>query len=59
MSQNPIKSVLVPIAREGWPFIAAFAVLAALLWYFTTAMGWIGVALTAWCVYFFRGPPRA
>ncbi len=58
MSQNPIKAALVPIAREGWPFIAAFAALAVVLFYFAPAPGWIGVVLTAWCVYFFRDPPR-
>lgn len=58
MNQSPIRSALVPIAREGWPFIAAFAALALVLAFFGTALGWIGVLLTAWCVYFFRDPPR-
>ena len=53
-----LKSVLVPIHREGWLFAAAFAavtVMLALLW---SPLGWLGAIATAWCVYFFRDPPR-
>jgi phosphatidylserine decarboxylase len=49
---------LPPIHREGWPFIAAFAVLTAILFAFVGPLGWLGVLMTAWCVYFFRDPPR-
>lgn len=58
MSQNPFKVALVPITREGWSFIAAFAALTLVLAYFGAALGWIGALLTAWCTYFFRDPPR-
>ena len=51
-------TILVPIRREGWPFIAGFVVLAAVLAYVTPALGWLGGLLTVWCVYFFRDPPR-
>lgn len=53
-----LKPVLVPIHREGWLFAAAFAavtVMLALLW---SPLGWLGAIATAWCVYFFRDPPR-
>lgn len=53
-----LDGILVPIAREGRPFIAAFAVGTLLL---GALAGWLlipGVLLTAWCVYFFRDPDR-
>lgn len=53
-----LKTVLVPIHRAGWPFVAAFAVVSALLGMLWTPLGWIGLLLTAWCVYFFRDPDR-
>ncbi len=53
-----LKSVLVPIHRAGWPFVAAFAVASALLGMAYQPLGWIGLALTGWCAYFFRDPDR-
>lgn len=53
-----LSSVLTPIHRAGWPFIALFAAITLLLWWLATPLGLIGVVLTAWCVYFFRDPPR-
>jgi phosphatidylserine decarboxylase len=53
-----IRSQLVPIRREGYPFIAIFAVLAAILFVLFQPLGWIGALMTLWCVYFFRDPPR-
>lgn len=53
-----LDSILVPIAREGRPFIAAFAVVTLIL---GMIAGWLVVPagiLTAWCVYFFRDPHR-
>ena len=53
-----LNSILVPIAREGRPFIAAFAVATLVL---ALIADWLlipGVVLTAWCVYFFRDPNR-
>lgn len=53
-----LDTVLVPIAREGRPFIAAFAVVTLVL---GLIAGWLlipGCLLTAWCVYFFRDPHR-
>lgn len=49
---------LPPIHREGWLLIAAFAAVTAILFMFAGAPGWLGVVLTAWCVYFFRDPAR-
>lgn len=53
-----IRSQIVPIHREGYPFIGAFAVLALLLFFLWSPLGWIGAILTAWCAYFFRDPVR-
>jgi phosphatidylserine decarboxylase len=52
------QAVLVPIHREGWPFIAGFAAATAALFLLSQPLGWIGVGLTAWCAYFFRNPDR-
>lgn len=53
-----IKSIFVPIHAAGWPFIAIFAVGALLLSLMSSSLGWVGLILTAWCVYFFRDPAR-
>lgn len=53
-----LKPILVPIHRDGWRFVAAFAVVTlvfALIW---APLGWLGAILTVWCAYFFRDPPR-
>ena len=47
-----------PIHREGWPFIALFAVAAVLLGLAWAPLGWLGGAATVWCAYFFRDPDR-
>ncbi len=53
-----LKPVLVPIHREGWPFIAIFAVVALVLGWIWTPLYIPGCILVAWCVYFFRDPDR-
>ncbi len=59
MMIDPMRgSILVPIHRAGWPFIATFAVASLLLFMLSSALGAIGVLATAWCVYFFRDPNR-
>ena len=55
---DTIRKGLVPIHREGWPFIAAFGGATILLGLFSTTLFWIGLILTAWCAYFFRDPER-
>ena len=49
---------LVPIAREGRPFILIFAVATVLLWFWIPGLAIPGAILTLWCVYFFRDPNR-
>jgi phosphatidylserine decarboxylase len=53
-----IRQQLVPITPEGYPFIGAFALVALVLFWLWPPLGWLGVLATAWCVYFFRDPPR-
>jgi phosphatidylserine decarboxylase len=53
-----LKTVLAPIHRAGWPFIAIFAGGAVGLAWIAEPLGFAGLALTAWCIYFFRDPER-
>ena len=53
-----IRSQLVPIHREGYPFIGAFALVSLVLFIVWSPIGWIGTLLTVWCALFFRDPPR-
>ena len=54
-----VRAAAVPVHREGWKFVAIFAVVTLMLAFFLgqTAF-WIGAILTAWCAYFFRDPER-
>lgn len=49
---------MVPINREGYRFIAIFALGSIVLFWIADPLGWLGVILTCWCVYFFRDPDR-
>jgi phosphatidylserine decarboxylase len=53
-----LQTVLVPVHKAGKPFIAAFAAATLGLFFVSESLGWIGVILTLWCVYFFRNPDR-
>jgi phosphatidylserine decarboxylase len=53
-----IRQQLTPIHREGYPFIAGFAVATLVLFWLWPPLGWLGVIATSWCVYFFRDPSR-
>ncbi len=55
---NSIRSKLVPITPEGYPFIGACALVSLILFWLWTPLGWIGTVLTIWCALFFRDPPR-
>lgn len=56
--QDMMKTVLVPIHREGWPFVTLFAIVTVVLGLFWTPFLVLGGILTAWCAYFFRDPDR-
>lgn len=53
-----IRSAMVPIHPEGRIFIAAFAIVAFILFLIWQPLGWIGTGLTVWCALFFRDPVR-
>ncbi|MFD2181220.1 phosphatidylserine decarboxylase [Rhodoplanes azumiensis] len=55
---DSIRSQLVPIHSEGYPFVGAFALVSLVLFWLWSPLGWIGVVATLWCAYFFRDPPR-
>jgi phosphatidylserine decarboxylase len=55
---SALSTVLYPINRAGWPFIAGFAAATIVFFAIWVPLGWIGVILTLWCVYFFRDPHR-
>jgi len=53
-----IRRSLVPVHREGLPFIGLFALVSLLLFWLWSPLGWIGTTLTVWCALFFRDPNR-
>lgn len=55
---DSIRGALVPVHKEGYVFIAAFAGVSVVLGLLWQPLFWIGVILTAWCAYFFRDPQR-
>ncbi len=58
MAQDMLSTFVKPIHREGYKFISIFAGVTVLLFVLWEPLGWIGVALTVWCYYFFRDPER-
>lgn len=52
------QSQFVSLDRDGWRFVGIFALATLFFFTFSIFLGWIGVILTAWCVYFFRDPDR-
>ncbi|WP_417587446.1 phosphatidylserine decarboxylase [Pararhodobacter oceanensis] len=58
MSASMLSTVIKPVHREGYPFIAVFAGVTLVLFLIWQPLGWIGVVLTVWCYYFFRDPDR-
>jgi phosphatidylserine decarboxylase len=55
---SSIRSQLSPIHPEGYPFIGGFALVAIVLLWLWPPLGWLAVAATLWCAYFFRDPSR-
>lgn len=49
---------LKPMHPEGRKFVGIFAAVTLLFFLVSSILGWIGVALTIWCYYFFRDPAR-
>jgi phosphatidylserine decarboxylase len=54
-----LANFLVPLHRDGWKFVVAFFLVTVLLGELVWSWLWlVGLILTAWCLYFFRDPPR-
>lgn len=53
-----IRKQMVPIHPEGYLFIGLFILAALILGWLWSPLGIVGWVLVAWCVYFFRDPPR-
>lgn len=55
---DSIRSMFVPIRKEGIPFIAAAGFVAVFVGWFWQPIFWLGLVVTLWIVYFFRDPAR-
>lgn len=55
---NTIRNTIPPVHKEGYPFIAAFAVGSLILGWIWDPLFYIGLGLTIWCALFFRDPKR-
>lgn len=55
---DTIRNTLTPIHKEGYPFIAGFAVVTVIIGLLWAPLFFVGLVLTAWCTYFFRDPQR-
>lgn len=53
-----LKYVITPIHPAGWPFIGIALAVTVVLGLFSGTVFWLGVALTLFCLYFFRDPVR-
>jgi len=52
------KTLFIPVHPAGLPFIGGFVVLAFILAFIHCILGFVGLVLALWCVYFFRNPAR-
>lgn len=55
---DTIANAFVPIHRDGYKFVVAFAIGTLLLFLVAPPLGWLGAIATIWCAYFFRDPDR-
>lgn len=53
-----IKPFVPSIHKEGQIFIMLFVAATFFLFFLSTKLGWLGVVLSVWCVFFFRNPDR-
>ena len=55
---DSVRRQLAPVHPEGYVFIGGFFALALFLFWAWQPLGWLGLAMTGWCAYFFRDPAR-
>jgi len=55
---DTITKFFVPVHKDGYKFVAAFAVVALMLFWVSDILGGIGAVMTLYCAYFFRDPDR-
>jgi phosphatidylserine decarboxylase len=55
---DTIRNTIVPVHKEGYPFVAAFFAGSLVLGWIWEPLFWVGMVLTLWCAYFFRDPER-
>lgn len=55
---DSVRRQFAPIHPEGYFFIGVFALASLVLFILWRPLGWLGVVLTLWCIYFFRDPVR-
>ncbi|MEC9369200.1 MAG: phosphatidylserine decarboxylase [Pseudomonadota bacterium] len=55
---DTMAASVAPVHPDGHKFVAAFAVIALLLFWVAQPLGWLGFIATGWCAYFFRDPER-
>jgi len=55
---STISSIVVPVHRDGWKFLAIGVALALLFLMLWPPLGWLLVLVSAWIAYFFRDPDR-
>jgi phosphatidylserine decarboxylase len=58
MAADLVSTVVKPLHREGYRFLALFGLVTLALFVLWTPLGWVGLGLTVWCYYFFRDPDR-
>ncbi|TCT31448.1 phosphatidylserine decarboxylase [Martelella mediterranea] len=55
---DSIRNSIVPIHKEGYPFVGGFLAATVVLGWIAEPLFWIGLILSLWCAYFFRDPER-
>ncbi len=58
MAADMLATVIKPLHREGYRFLAVFGLATLVLFLLWVPLGWVGLGLTVWCYYFFRDPQR-
>ncbi|MFK7760778.1 MAG: phosphatidylserine decarboxylase [Candidatus Midichloriaceae bacterium] len=55
---DTIREFVPSIHKEGYFFISIFAIITLVFFVWSQSLGWFGVILTLWCIFFFRDPNR-